>query len=52
MLKPPEKYNVLELSPERLAAYRRYLVSKGKANRLMKYVPVTEACTNAGIAGM
>ena len=52
MPKAHDKCNVLELSPERLAAYRRYLVSRGLANRLMQYVPVMEALENAGISGL
>jgi len=52
MWKPPDKYNVLTLSPQRLTAYRRYLVSHGLANRLMKYGTVKECCDNAGISGL
>ena len=52
MPKAHDKMNVLELSEERRAVYRRYLISRGLANRLMNYVPVKECCENAGIAGL
>ena len=53
MPKAHDKFNVLDLTETRRAAYRRYLISKGKASRIMKfYHTAEEASRNAGIAGL
>ena len=49
MPKAGEKTNVLTLSDKQLAAYRRYLVGKRLASRLLRTYSVKEACRIAGI---